>query len=167
AATYLLLIGRRRALGGALLVALSMAAAFSLSRTALYGLAIFGVPVFVWWLSREPTRRVLSSAFLVAGLAGPLYVLAPEDLERAIDLARNPSAEEFGGADTQHRMDLVTAGIPLVLELNPFGVGFDENAIETTRILSPDVANFYVGYGLVNGIVFVAWFCVLLGYMMY
>jgi len=167
AATYLLVIARRRALGGALLLALGMVAIFSLSRTAMYGLAVFGVPVLLWWLSRAPARRVLSSALLVLAAGGALYILAPDDFGRAVELARNPTAEEFGGADTQHRVDLITAGIPLVLELNPFGVGFDESAIETTRLLSPDVANFYVGYGLVNGIVFVACFCVLLGYMMY
>jgi len=167
AATYLLLVVRRRALGGVLLLLLGIVAILSLSRTAMYGVAVFAAPVLIWWLSQDPARRVLNGALLLAGVVGALYLLAPEDLGRALDMARNPYSEEFGGGDTQHRIELITTGVPLILGLNPFGVGFDESAIETTSLVSPDVANFYVGYGLVNGIVFVVWFCVLLGYMLY
>lgn len=166
AAAYLLVINRRRALGGTLLVLVLLTACLSISRTAMYGLAIFGLPVLYMTEIRRGFGRVIKLVVLAAILAGCLYALLPADLERAVTLTMNPFEQSLGGADTADRINLITAGVPFVMKLNPFGAGQQEGTL-ISALLSSDTANFFIGYGIERGVIWVMGFCVLLVYMMW
>jgi hypothetical protein len=166
AAAYLLVINRRRVLGGTLLLLVLLTAGLSVSRTAMYGLAILGLPVLYMTEIKRGLGRMIKLAVFAAILAGCLYALLPADLERTVTLTMNPFEQSLGGADTADRINLISAGVPFVMELNPFGAGQQEGTL-ISALLSPDIANFFIGYGIERGVIWVMGFCVLLVYMMW
>ncbi len=165
-AIYLLLVQRRRFLGGALFVLVVLTACFSISRTAIFGLAIAGVPVLLRQLCRMEIGQVVKYA--VIGMLPFLFLLAifPSDFQRAYDLATKPNESSLGGSSTQGRMDLITLGVPFVLSLNPFGAGMDNGAV-ISLFLGPDIADFYISYSITRGVIWVGAFCSLLIYLMW
>jgi len=166
AAAYLLLVQRRRVLGGALLVLVVLTACFSISRTAIYALLIFGAPILIMTQMRRGVGRIIRFAALTLVLGGLLYAIFPSDLERAVTLTVNPYQASLGGSDTADRLDLITVGVPFVLSLNPFGSGFDRSQ-QFSLLLGPDIADFFIGYSIARGVIWVAAFCMLLAYMMW
>ena len=166
AAIYLLVVERRRLLGGTLLVMTLLTACFSISRTAIFALVICGVPAFLYRARKMGIGRIIgyTSAALITLLF--LYAIFPADLQRAADMTLNLNDRSLGGTSTQDRMDLVTFGVPFVLSLNPFGVGV-EKASEISLLLGPDIADFYVGYSIMRGVIWVGAFCCMLIYLLW
>lgn len=166
AGAYLLLVQRRRYLGGALLLLVPLTAYLSISRTAVYSLAIFGMPIASSQLKRMGVKRSFKIAFAVVLLTAVFYAIFQEDFQRAFALAFNPNEESVGGSSTGQRLELITTGIPFVLALNPFGAGVDQ-AKTISLLLGPDIANFFVGYSIARGVIWVGAFCSVLAYMMW
>ena len=166
AGAYLLLTQRQRVLGGALLVLVVLTACFSISRTAIYALLIFGAPILIMTQMRHGIGRIIRFAALALVLGGALYAIFPTDLERAVALTINPFDRSLGGKDTADRLDLITVGVPFVSSLNPFGVGFYQ-ADQFSALLGPDIADFFILYSIARGVIWVAAFCMLLAYMMW
>jgi hypothetical protein len=155
---------KRMVLGCSVLVAAATVAVLSVSRTAIYGgavVALTGWPALLGAMS-DKKRKV--RIFFYVGIA-VMALLAGfwHDVKRASLVAVAPTSDAYEGANVTSRAQLMTEGIPLIARGNPFGLGFDEQAIDRTQQLSPDVANFYVGYGLVRGWVWmIAFFSVVL-----
>lgn len=165
AAVYLLVKQRRRLLGSVLLALVLLTAYFSISRTAVYALAILGVPVLLMNQKRVGFGKIVKATALSAVLAGMLLLIFPDDMQRAFSLIFNPFDASLGGSDTSDRMNLITAGIPFVLNLNPFGAGVDQGHLVSV-LLAPDIANFFIDYAISRGVIWVAGFCIFLAYMM-
>jgi hypothetical protein len=166
AAIYLLVAERRRLLGGTLLVMTVLSATFSISRTAIFALAICGVPALLYQARRMGIGRIIGYASTALVILLLLYAIFPTDLQRAADLTLNLNDQSLGGTSTQDRMDLITFGVPFVLGLNPFGVGVDR-AADISLLLGPDIANFFVGYSIARGVIWVGAFCCMLIYLMW
>ncbi len=164
AAVYLVVVHRRRLLGGGLLILVLLTACLSISRTAMYALVLFGLPVLYITQIRRGIGHVVKLAVLAAVLAGALYAAFPADIKRAFTLTVNPYEESLGGADTADRLNLIASGVPFVLGLNPFGAGVEEGHL-ISALLGADIANFFIGYAIQRGVIWVAAFCFLLVYM--
>lgn len=165
-AIYLVLVQRRRFLGGALLILVLLTACFSISRTALYALAISGLPVLLVWLRGKGIGQTIKYAMIGLLVLLLLVAVFPGDFQRAYDLVLNPHEESLGGQSTQDRMDLITLGVPFVLGLNPFGAG-GEKGTGIAMLLGPDIADFYIGYSITRGVIWVGMFCWMLIYLMW
>jgi hypothetical protein len=166
AAIYLLVAERHRLLGRALLVMTLLSACFSISRTAIFALAICGVPAFLYRARKMGTGRIVGYASAALVILLLLYALFPADLQRAADMTLNLNDRSIGGTSTQDRIDLITVGVPFVLSLNPFGTGVDKG-MTISLLLGPDIANFYVGYSITRGVIWVGAFCCMLIYLMW